>query len=95
MYDPYNWLGTTASNTSNTNYTISTTWEENIDGSHGRWRSYIGGGGSYGCIVSDPWGTFVPQYEPREYKCSWCGQVNLVEKHLCCDKCGGPRDVMQ
>jgi len=28
---------------------------------------------------------------PIEWQCSYCGQVNLVEKHLECRKCGGPR----
>jgi len=30
-----------------------------------------------------------------EWQCSFCGMVNLVEEHLECRKCGGPRKVMR
>ncbi|HMN10974.1 MAG TPA: hypothetical protein PKD55_01465 [Bellilinea sp.] len=30
-----------------------------------------------------------------EWQCGYCGQVNLVEEHLDCRKCGAPRRVMR
>lgn len=32
---------------------------------------------------------------PIEWQCGHCGQVNLVEEHLECRKCGAPRRVMR
>ena len=30
-----------------------------------------------------------------EWQCGYCGQVNLIEKHLECRKCGAPRKAVR
>ena len=32
---------------------------------------------------------------PIEWQCGYCGQVNLLDQHLECRKCGAPRKVMR